>query len=662
MTARTDDPIRELELAQRRIAQLESALMRRTEILEQRQAELQAIQSSKAFKLARLSQKVLDRVFPLHSRRRSFVKRLFRTMTGWVEHRNAVNGPPTSERHLAECSPHDEYERWIKAFEPTSRDLQKQRQHAFPRAPIISIVVPVYNPPLPFLKAMFESVQAQTYPHWQLCIADASTNPQIRPVLEEFAKDARVKLEFLESNQGIVGNSNAALELVSGEFVALLDHDDTIAPFALYEVAKSVLESSDVDFLYSDEDKLDLSGQRVEPNFKPDWSPESLLSRNYICHLSVFRADFLRNLGGFRTGFDGAQDHDLILRATESARRIVHIPQVLYHWRMHRQSTASDAGSKGYAHEAGKRAVQDHLNRKGIDATVHDGAVPGMYHVVYHLRTQPLVSVIVPNKDAVEMLTRCVNSLEQSTYANYELIIVENGSTKPETFEYYRTLEHQPHVRILKWTKPFNYAAVNNYAASHAQGDLLLFLNNDIEAVSTDWLEQMVKIGIQPGVGAVGAKLYFADDTIQHAGIVIGMGGIAGHSHGSYPRMAPGYMQRLRFVQNVSAVTGACLLCPKGIFRSVGGFDEGFVLAFNDVDLCLQILRQGYRVVWTPHAELYHFESKTRGYEDTPEKQRRFRREIDLFQTKWGAFLRQGDPHYNPNYRLDRPDFALRVA
>jgi GT2 family glycosyltransferase len=652
----------ELDVAKRRIEQLEAALMRRTELLEQRQTELHAIKSSKAFRIAKIAQKLLDRFLPLHTKRRVAVKSFARKF-GRLLDRRVNGGPPPEERHREECTPPDEYQRWIKAFEPTAADLQKQRNHKFPRAPIVSVVVPVFNPPAAFLDAMLKSVQAQTYPHWQLCLADASTAPHVRPLLEKAtAADPRVKVRFLETNGGIVGNSNAALELATGDFVALLDHDDTLAPFALYEIAETVLANPTADFLYSDEDKLDFEGNRVEPNFKPDWSPETLRSRNYICHLAVLKRTLVDEIGGFRAGFDGAQDHDLVLRATERARKIVHVPHVLYHWRMHRQSTAADAGTKGYAHAAGKRAVQEQLARLGVDGTVHDGAVPGMYHVVHHLRTQPLVSVIVPNKDAAEMLARCVDSLAKSSYANYELLIVENGSVRPETFAYYRQLEKQPHVRILEWKKPFNYAAVNNFAAAQARGELLLCLNNDIEAVNPDWLEQMVKLGVQPGVGAVGAKLYYADDTIQHAGIVVGMGGVAGHSHLNFPRMATGHMQRLRFTQNVAAVTGACLLCPTKVFREIGGFDEGFVLAFNDVDICLQILQKGYRVVWTPNAELYHFESKTRGYEDTPEKQARFQREIDLFHIKWSAFLRHGDPYYNPHYRLDRADFALKVA
>ncbi|QEL20348.1 glycosyltransferase family 2 protein [Limnoglobus roseus] len=656
-----DDLAWELDVAKRRIEQLEATLMRRTELLEQRQTELHAIKSSKAFRMAHVAQRVMDRLLPLHTKRRSMVKAVTRKLGRLVDPRTK-NGPPPEARHLEECTPPAEYQRWIRAFEPSAADLQKQRQHAFPRTPIISLIVPVYNPPAAFLEAMLKSVQEQTYPHWQLCLADASTVPHVRPILEKFATDKRVKLEFLESNGGIVGNSNAALDMASGDFIALLDHDDTLAPFALFEIASAINANPAAEFFYSDEDKLDFSGSRVEPHFKPDWSPETLQSRNYVCHLVTAKRSLIDEIGGFRTGFEGAQDHDLVLRATERARQIVHIPHVLYHWRMHRQSTAADAGSKGYAHEAGKRAVQEHLDRLGIDGTAHDGIVPGLYHVAHHLRSQPLVSVIVPNKDAPEMLARCIDSLAKSSYANFELLIVENGSTRPETFAYYRQLEKQPHVRVVEWTKPFNYAAVNNFAATQARGELLLFLNNDIEAVNPDWLERMVKLGVQPGVGAVGAKLYYADDTIQHAGIVVGMGGVAGHGHLNFPRQAAGYMQRLRFTQNVAAVTGACLLCPTDVFREVGGFDEGFVLAFNDVDLCLQILAKGHRVVWTPHAELYHFESKTRGYEDTPEKLKRFKREHDLFHIKWGHFLKQGDPYYNPHYRLDRADFALRVA
>ena len=663
----SDELSRELDIARRRIEQLEAALMRRTELLEQRQAELANIQASRAFKLVSGVQKVFNRAFPIHTRRRAYVRSLTKgagSIVGWVLNRRRLrNGPPPHERYLSESTPPDEYRRWINRWEPKPADLAKQRSHTFSRSPVISVVVPVFNPPAKYLELMIQSVLAQTYSRWELCLADASTSPQIRPILERAAaSDSRIKVQVLAENLGIAGNSNAALALATGDFVTLLDHDDTLAPFALHEVVASIHAHPNAEFFYSDEDKLDPTGERVEPNFKPDWSPETIRSRNYICHLTTLKRSLVDTIGGFHAGFDGAQDYDLVLRASEHAKQIVHIPQVLYHWRMHEQSTASNKGSKSYAYENGRKALAEHLTRLGIDAAVHDGPILGTYQVVYHLRRQPLVSVMIPNKDHPEMLARCVDSLAKSSYANYELLVVENGSTRGETFAYYEHLRKQPHIRIVEWKKPFNYAAVNNFAAHQANGELLLFLNNDIEAISPDWLESLVKLAVQPGVGAVGAKLYYADDTIQHAGIVVGMGGVAGHGFLNFPRNAAGYMQRLLYTQNVAAVTGACLLMPKPVFEEIGGFDEGFVLAFNDVDLCLQVIAKGYRIVWTPDAELYHLESKTRGPEDTAEKQARFKREYDLFLLKWGAFLKAGDPYYSPHFRLDRPDFALNAA
>ena len=657
--------MRDLDVAQRRIEQLESALARRTELLEQRTAELANIRAGKAFKFANGINKFLNRLFPIHTRRRAFLRNTTKTVFGsaaWLlGKRNAKNGPPPEARHLSEATPPDEYRRWQKKHEPSTAELATQRQHKFARSPVISIVVPVFNPPLPYLEALINSVKAQTYQHWELCLADASSEELTRVALNAVVRsDPRFKLHQLESNLGIAGNTNAAIALATGQYVAFADHDDTLASFALFEVAKAINDHPDAELFYSDEDKLDTVGERVEPNFKPDFSPETLLSRNYICHLTVVKRELVEQLGGIRTGFDGAQDYDFVLRASEVAKRVVHIPAVLYHWRMHAASTASNKGSKSYAFDNGKKAVAEHLDRIGVEASVHDGPILGTYHVIYHLRTQPLVSILIPNKDHADVLKRCLDSLAKSSYANYEVVIIENGSTQPETQRYYESLKASPNIRIVPWTKPFNYAAVNNFAAHQARGELVLFLNNDIEAINPDWLEELVKLAIQPGVGAVGAKLYYADDTIQHAGIVVGMGGVAGHGHLNYPREAAGHGQRLQYTQNVAAVTGACLLMKKSVFNEIGGFDEGFVLAFNDVDLCLQVLKHGYRVVWTPGAELYHLESKTRGPEDTPEKEARFKREYDLFHNKWGEFLRNGDPYYSKHFRLDRPDYALR--
>ncbi|HEY1375780.1 MAG TPA: glycosyltransferase, partial [Gemmataceae bacterium] len=382
---------------------------------------------------------------------------------------------------------------------------------------------------------------------------------------------------------------------------------------------------------------------------------------NYICHLLVLRRSLVTALGGIRDGFDGAQDYDLVLRATEQARRIVHVPKVLYHWRMHSQSTAQNAQNKTYIVEAGCKALSEHLERMKTPGRVIPTSLAGAYRVIYHLPRQPLVSILIPNRDSAQMLSRCVESLAQTSYAHYEVLVLENNSEQAETFAYYRQLGRRDNVRVVPWDKPFNYAAVNNYGAAHARGEVLLFLNNDVEAIDPDWLEWMVKHALRPEVGVVGAKLLYADDTIQHAGIVVGMGGVAGHIHLRYPRDAEGYMRLLRITHNCAAVTGACLMTRRAVFEEAGGFDESFVLAFNDVDLCLQVQSLGYRVLWTPEAELYHLESKTRGYEDTPEKLARFSREYKLFVTKWQRYIQTGDPYFNPNFRLDRSDYALRA-
>jgi GT2 family glycosyltransferase len=655
----------ELAAAHRRIEQLETALARRTELLDRRQAELEIVKSSQAYRFAHGTRKVVDRFFPLTSRRRAWLKGFVHAGVAPVQwawrKRKAKDGPPPEARHALETIPQAEYDRWRARFEPSAADLAKQRQHRFNKSPKISLVVPVFNPPGEFLTAMIESVRNQTYANWELCIADASTASHVKPILDA-VNDARIKVEYLNENQGIAGNSNAALALATGELIGFLDHDDVLAPHALFEVISESLKQPQADVFYSDEDKLDRYGKRTEPIFKPDWSPETLRSRNYLCHFTVLTRRLLDEIGGFREGFDGAQDYDLFLRATEQARKIVHIPQVLYHWRAHDGSTAANHAAKEYAFDAGKKALEEHLVRCKVDGSVHHTATRGTYRINYRLKQRPKVSVIIPNKDHPEMLARCVDSLTKGCYENYEVIVVENGSTRQETFAYYRELNAQPNARVLTWDKPFNYASVNNFAAAHATGELFLFLNNDIEAITPDWLESLVKQAVQPGIGAVGAKLLYPDDTVQHAGIVIGMGGVAGHRYANFPRSAGGYHQRMTFTQNLAACTAACLMVPRYAFEKVGGFDEGFVLAFNDVDFCLQLLSAGYRIVWTPDAELYHYESKTRGQEDTIEKQRRFKREYDLFLAKWSTFLKNGDPYDSPHFRLDRVDVALKAA
>lgn len=651
--------------AARRITQLETALLRRNEVLEQRQAALDNILNSATWKFARLVYKFREKLLPLHSRRRRAV-RTFARAAGRLVHRltgKDIANPDsdTSSNRLALDTL--QYRQWIARHEPRQAELARQRKTQFARRPLISIVVPVYNTPRRFLKEMIQSVQDQTYANWELCIANGGSHAEwIQPLLDRFAlSETRIRVTHLDSNRGIAGNSNAALAMARGDFVAFLDHDDVLAPFALFEIGAAINARPEADLIYSDEDKLDEGGRRVDPCFKPNWSPDTLRSHNYICHLLTIRRSVVEQLGGIREGFDGAQDYDLVLRASEKARQIVHIPKVLYHWRMHPQSTAANTQSKQYLVEAGRRALAEHLERMQTLATVAEGHIPGVYRVIYHLSRQPLVSILIPNRDSIAMLNRCLDSIAQSSYAHHEILILENHSEQADTLAYYRRLECERGVRIVPWVKPFNYAAVNNFGAAHARGEVLLFLNNDIEAINPDWLEVMVKQTLRPEVGAVGAKLYYPDDTIQHAGIVVGMGGVAGHAHMNFPRSAAGYMDRLQLPQNCSAVTGACLMTRREVFEKAGGFDEGFVLSFNDVDLCLQIQALGYRILWTPEAELYHFESKTRGYEDTPEKLARFRREHQRFIAKWGNFLKAGDPFYNPNFRLDRADYALRA-
>jgi GT2 family glycosyltransferase len=648
--------------ADRRISQLETALCRRNEQLDDAHAALAALHDSHAFRLAQLIAKVCNKFLPLHSRRRRATRGIFRLAVRAIHRltgRNIANLAEGGEGTTVALD-QAQYRRWIKANEPIGRELARQRTHQFSRRSRISIIVPVHNPPERLLTEMIDSVRSQTYANWELCVANGGTEPAVRSVIERQI-DSRIRSIHLVDNHGIAGNTNAALDLATGDYIAFLDHDDVLAPFALFSVVEAINRQPDADFFYSDEDKLDETGQRVDPCFKPGWSPDLLRHHNYVCHLVVLKRSLLEQIGGIRPGFEGAQDYDLVLRAGEAAKRIVHIPNVLYHWRLHAQSTAQNTSSKQYLIEAGRRALEEHLQRTRTSASVVPAETPGEYRITYHLPRQPLVSILIPNRDQAQLLGRCMESLAQSSYANYEVLILENGSSQEDTFAYYRQLTQAVPARILTWSRPFNFSAINNYGAMHSRGEVLLFLNNDLEAIHADWLEAMVTHAMRPEIGAVGAKLLFADGTIQHAGVVLGMGGAAGHVHSRFPRTADGYLGRLRLVQNVAAVTGACLMTRREVFERIGGFDERFVLAYNDVDYGMNVRASGLRVLWTPAAELYHLESKTRGYEDDPAKQERFRREFDLFCRKWRRELEAGDPYFNPNFRLDRADCALRA-
>ncbi len=557
------------------------------------------------------------------------------------------------------------YRHWYIQTEPSERVLESQRQAKLPGSPKISIIVPTFNTPLEFLRPMLASVQEQTYSNWELCIADGSTNQNIRSFLERAAQDEpKIKLEKLEKNYGIAGNTNAAIKIATGDYVTFLDHDDTLAPFALYEVAKAISTDPAIDLLYSDEDKLSQDGKtRLKPHFKPDWSPENLRSYNYITHLMVIKKSLLDKVGHVRSGFEGSQDFDLVLRVSEQAKKIYHLPKILYHWREHAGSTASNIKSKDYVTYSTKKAVASHLERVGVPARVVDGPFFGAARVLYDLpNPQPLVSIIIPNKNQAELLKRCIASIiNNSTYMNYEIVLVDNGSTEPAVEALYTELQSEPKIRFFRWDHPFNFSGINNFAVEQARGSHLLFLNNDTEVISSDWIEAMLEFSTRSNVGAVGAKLLYPDTTLQHAGVILGIGGVAGHSHKYFPNSSYGYFGRLRVPQNLSAVTAACVMIPKPVFEAIGGFDESFAVAFNDIDLCLKIRALGKDIIWTPHAELTHYESKTRGYEDTPEKKARFKGEVKRFQAKWGEVLKKGDPFYNRNLSLTREDFSLRI-
>lgn len=516
------------------------------------------------------------------------------------------------------------------------------------------------------MKEMLDSVLAQTYGNWQLCLADGSPKGEdVAGIVKKYAsRDSRILYKNLGGNRGFSDNTNEAIAMADGDYIILADHDDVLPEYALYECAMAVKDHPECDVFYSDEDKMDMDGGALfDPHFKPDFNPDLLTSVNYICHLFVVKRRLLDKVGGLRREFDGAQDYDFIFRCTEQAGGIWHIPKVLYHWRCHQDSTASNPESKLYAFEAGSRAVMEHYRRVGISAErVEKGVDYGIYHTVFQIQGDPLVSVIIPNKDHREDLDLCIRSiLTRCTYKNLEFVVVENNSTKKETFEYYRAIQKEfPQVRVVTWEREFNYAAINNFGVSHAKGEYLLFLNNDTEPIADDFIQELLGFCQREDVGAVGARLLYQDDTIQHAGVVVGFGGIAGHTFIGLHKAENSYFHRAMCAQDYSAVTAACMMSRRSVFEAVGGFSENFAVAFNDIDYCMKVRSLGKLVVYAPYALLYHYESKSRGLEDTPQKVARFNREVAKFAVKWPDILRAGDPYYNPNLTLRKSNFALR--
>lgn len=559
------------------------------------------------------------------------------------------------------------YPNWLARNEVLDIEAMTQEIATFHYQPKISIAMPVYNVEEKWLRLCIDSILNQVYTNWELCMADdASTDPNVKKILTEYQQlDERIRVVFREQNGHISEATNSALAIATGEFVALLDNDDELAINAFYEVVKVLNENPELDLIYSDEDKIDMDGNRSDPAFKPDWSPDLLLGTNYISHLGVYRRSILEEIGGFLKGYEGSQDYDLVLRFTEKTtkERIKHIPKVLYYWRMLPTSTAVDQGSKGYAFEAGLRAVQDALVRRGINGHATHGAANGLYDVYYDIESEKLVSIIIPTKNGYKDVQRCVSSIiEKTTYQNYEIIMADNGSTDPKMHELYAEFEQQLPGRFFVESIdiPFNFSTINNRAAKKAHGEYLLFLNNDTEVITENWLTLMVSFAQQERIGCVGAKLLYPNNTVQHAGVILGLGGVAGHGHYGYPHGDLGYFGRLAINVNYSAVTAACLLIKKADFDAVGGFEEAFTVAFNDVDLCLKVQALGRDNVWLHEAELYHFESQTRGYDDKGKKKKRFEQEKVMMEEKWGPLI-ENDPFYNPNLTRDIPNFSLRI-
>ncbi|MBQ9141578.1 MAG: glycosyltransferase family 2 protein [Lachnospiraceae bacterium] len=554
---------------------------------------------------------------------------------------------------------------------PSEEEAKTQRETKFECMVKVSVLVPLWNTPKDFLCEMIESVMNQTYTNWELCLADGSDaeHAYVGEICKEYQAKAegRIVYEKLAKNEGISGNTNQCYKLATGEFIGLFDHDDLLHPSVLFEYVKAINEQG-ADYLYCDEITFhngDINKMLVM-HFKPDYALDNLRANNYICHFSVFSRELLEGTELFRTQFDGSQDHDMILRLTDRAKKVVHIPRVLYYWRSHAGSVASGIGAKPYAIEAAKGAVADHLKNHGLDRfqITSTRACETIFRIRYQVLGNPRISIVIANKDHAEDLKRCVDSImERSTYSNYEIIIVENNSTTEDIQKLYKEYQDKySFIKVVKFEGAFNYSAVNNLGVKQAEGEYILLLNNDTEVITPGWMEEMLMYAQREDVGAVGAKLLYADRTIQHAGVILKLGAhrTAGHGHYKQPDSKLGYMGRLCYAQNVSAVTGACLLVKKAVFEQVGGLEESFQISLNDVDFCLKLREAGYLNVWTPFAELYHHESISRGLDDKGEKAERYNRESEQFRTKWKEVLEKGDPYYNPNFTLDRSDFVLK--
>ncbi len=569
---------------------------------------------------------------------------------------------------------------------PTDEVRKQQEETVFEKNVKISILVPLYNTPENFLREMIGSVTWQTYANWELCLADGSDDAHIEvgAICQELAvKDSRIKYKKLERNEGISGNTNECLKMATGEYIGLFDHDDILHPCVLFEYVKAINEQG-ADYLYCDETtfKDGSIDKMITLHFKPDYAVDNLRANNYICHFSCFKKELLEGMELFRKQFDGSQDHDMILRLTDKAKNVVHVPKLLYYWRSHAGSVASDISAKSYAIEAARGAVADHLRSHGYEhfKITSTRAFETIFKISYEIIGNPRVSIVIANKDHEDDLRRCISSIrEKSTYDNYEIVVVENNSTTEGIIAYYKELTNDKYdtgakhgdvavsddgvVKIVKYEGSFNYSAINNLGVKNTDGEYILLLNNDTQVITVNWIEELLMYAQRKDVGAVGGKLFYGNKTIQHAGVVIGLGAhrTAGHTHYGQSRENLGYMGRLCYTQNATAVTGACLMVKKALYEKVGGLDIGFAVSLNDVDFCLKLRREGYLNVFTPFAELFHFESISRGLDDSGEKAQRYNKESEVFREKWKEELTKGDPYYNPNFSLDRSDYSLKI-
>ena len=593
-----------------------------------------------------MSVRLRDKLFPEGGKARNILRKINRILQG----------------KKTEPTP---YEIWMSLNDPSEEELELQRNAKFKINPKISILVPMYNTPVDMFNELVEYLINQTYTNWELCLEDGSPEKNEK-ICEICNKDDRIKYNYTGNNLGIAGNTNEALKNATGDYIALLDHDDILPLNCLYEVVKAINEDPEIEFIYTDEDKITtMDKPRFDPHFKPDFAIDTLRSNNYICHFSVFRKDLMDKLGGERSKYNGAQDFDIILRMAEitDPKHIKHIPKILYHWRVHELSTAKAGGdAKPYAFEAGIPVIQDHLKRVGLEGKVTHGATLGTYQTDYKVIGNPKVTILIPNRNEQKTLKVCIDSIINKTqYQNYEIVVIENNSTEDSIFDYYKKIEEKNNIKVLYYPeKQFNYSKIINYGVKNTDGEYIVQLNNDTELITSDWLEKMIGMNQREDVGAVGVKLYYPDETIQHAGTIIGVYGVAGHVFKGLYKNTHGYFARDSHIQNLSAVTAACMMAKRSVYEKVGYMDEDFAVAFNDIDFCLKIIEAGYLIIYNPFVELKHYESKSRGAEDTPEKQKRFQNEIDLFYEKWGHYKEKGDPYYNINLRLDDDQYGIK--